>query len=53
MLVKKNQLETLLEKDQLAVSMKNNVAFSEFSEDKITFPPTYKFEFASQEYDLK
>ncbi|XP_058800391.1 inositol polyphosphate 5-phosphatase K isoform X2 [Phymastichus coffea] len=52
-LVKKNQLDVLLEKDQLKSVMANNEAFAVFTEEKITFHPTYKYEFASQDYDLK
>ncbi|KAL2720896.1 inositol polyphosphate 5-phosphatase K-like isoform X1 [Vespula squamosa] len=53
LLVKKNQLNLLLERDQLKLVMKNGDAFAELNENNIEFPPTYKFEFASQEFDLK
>lgn len=33
--------------------MEKGEAFAELNESAITFPPTYKYEFASQEYDLK
>lgn len=33
--------------------MKNDQAFAELNEHTITFPPTYKYEFESQEFDLK
>ncbi|XP_043258389.1 inositol polyphosphate 5-phosphatase K-like [Colletes gigas] len=52
-LVKKNELKCLLEKDQLKMVMQNGDAFAELDESAITFPPTYKYEFASQEFDLK
>ncbi|XP_026675192.1 inositol polyphosphate 5-phosphatase K-like isoform X2 [Ceratina calcarata] len=52
-MVKKNQLRTLLARDQLKMVMEKGEAFTEFTENSITFPPTYKFEFSSQEYDLK
>ncbi|OXU29280.1 hypothetical protein TSAR_009446 [Trichomalopsis sarcophagae] len=52
-LVKKNHLDVLLEKDQLKTVMENREAFAELTEEKITFPPTYKYEFASQEFDFK
>lgn len=42
-----------MEKDQLVDTMKSNKAFSELVEEKISFPPTYKYEFASQEFDFK
>lgn len=53
LLVKKNQLTTLLTKDQLKMVMEKGEAFAELNESAITFPPTYKYEFASQEFDLK
>ncbi|XP_053987334.1 inositol polyphosphate 5-phosphatase K-like isoform X2 [Hylaeus anthracinus] len=53
LMVKRNQLKCLLEKDQLKSVMKNGEAFAELNENAITFPPTYKYEFASQEFDLK
>lgn len=52
-LVKKNELDALLSKDQLKIVKENNEAFAEFTEERITFPPTYKYEFASQEFDFK
>lgn len=52
-LVKKNQLDVLLAKDQLKAVMASKEAFSVFTEGQITFHPTYKYEFASQDYDLK
>lgn len=52
-LVKKNQFDILLEKDQLRLLIANNEAFTEFIEKKITFPPTYKYEFGSQGFDFK
>lgn len=53
MLVKKKQLEELFEKDQLKMVMQDGQAFAELNENTITFPPTYKYEFESQEFDLK
>ncbi|XP_063973366.1 inositol polyphosphate 5-phosphatase K-like [Diachasmimorpha longicaudata] len=52
-LVAKNQLKLLLSRDQLNIAKESGDAFAEFSEADIAFPPTYKFEFSSQEYDLK
>ncbi|XP_043577593.1 inositol polyphosphate 5-phosphatase K-like isoform X2 [Bombus pyrosoma] len=52
-LVRKNELKSLLTRDQLKMVMRKREAFSEFNENPITFPPTYKYEFASQEFDLK
>ncbi|TGZ56324.1 Inositol polyphosphate 5-phosphatase K [Temnothorax longispinosus] len=53
LLVKKKQLKELLERDQLRMVMKEQQAFAELNESSITFPPTYKYEFESQEFDLK
>ncbi|KAG5334381.1 INP5K phosphatase, partial [Acromyrmex charruanus] len=53
LLVKKKQLKELLERDQLMMVMKEQQAFAELNESSITFPPTYKYEFESQEFDLK
>lgn len=53
LLIKKNKLNLLLERDQLKLVMRNGDAFAELNENNIEFPPTYKFEFASQEFDLK
>lgn len=52
-LIKKKDLNKLLNRDQLRLVMEHGDAFAELIEGKITFPPTYKFEFASQDYDLK
>lgn len=53
LLVKKKQLDELLERDQLKTVMRDGQAFAELNEHAITFPPTYKYEFESQEFDLK
>ncbi|XP_033323124.2 inositol polyphosphate 5-phosphatase K [Megalopta genalis] len=53
MRVKKDQLKCLLDRDQLKRVMASGEAFAELNENVITFPPTYKYEFASQEFDLK
>ncbi|CAL1676754.1 unnamed protein product [Lasius platythorax] len=53
LLVKKKQLKELLKRDQLKMVMKERQAFAELNESVITFPPTYKYEFESQEFDLK
>ncbi|XP_012273105.1 inositol polyphosphate 5-phosphatase K [Orussus abietinus] len=52
-LVKKNQLDFLLASDQLKAVRDSGEAFAELNENNITFPPTYKYEFASQEFDMK
>ncbi|XP_051173724.1 inositol polyphosphate 5-phosphatase K-like isoform X2 [Leptopilina boulardi] len=53
LLIKQKQLSVLLEKDQLKNVMANGEAFAELIENKISFSPTYKFQFSSQDYDLK
>jgi len=52
-LVKKGKLNELFKRDQLKMVMEENQAFAELNENKIAFPPTYKYEFESQEFDLK
>lgn len=52
-LVKRSRLDLLLDRDQLKAVRESGDAFAELNETEITFPPTYKFEFASQNYDLK
>lgn len=52
-MVKTKKLKFLLDRDQLKEAMTTGKAFAEFMENEITFPPTYKYEFFSQEYDLK
>ncbi|KAG8036240.1 hypothetical protein G9C98_004820 [Cotesia typhae] len=52
-LAKKKDLDVLLARDQLKMVMENGDAFAELLESPISFPPTYKFEFSSQDYDLK
>lgn len=52
-LVAQNSLMPLLEKDELNETIKNNAAFSGFSECEIKFKPTYKFLPGTQNYDKK
>jgi len=52
-LVKKGKLNELFKRDQLKMVMEENQAFAELNENNIAFPPTYKYEFESQEFDLK
>lgn len=51
--IKKGNLKMLLEKDQLHEVMRKGLAFSELRENPPTFPPTFKFEVGSQDYDYK
>lgn len=50
--VKNGNLEKLLRADQLRAVMQSGEAFSELKESDINFPPTYKYKFQSNEYDL-
>lgn len=50
-LVKKGDLETLYENDQLNLQMVNGLSFPFYSEARITFPPTYKFDVGTDDYD--
>lgn len=46
-----NNLDVLLKKDQLRTVMQDGLAFSELSEGRILFPPTYKFTVGTNQYD--
>lgn len=50
-LVKRRDLETLYENDQLNLQMVAGLAFPFYSEARITFLPTYKFDIGTDEYD--
>uniref|UniRef100_A0A0A9YBR6 Phosphatidylinositol 4,5-bisphosphate 5-phosphatase A n=1 Tax=Lygus hesperus TaxID=30085 RepID=A0A0A9YBR6_LYGHE len=50
--VKAKDFKSLLEHDQLKIVMSSGDAFSELSESHIDFPPTYKYNFRTSEYDL-
>ncbi|ROT40046.1 synaptojanin-2 [Sodiomyces alkalinus F11] len=50
-LVKKGDLSTLYENDQLNLQMVAGLAFPFYSEARITFPPTYKFDVGTDNYD--
>ena len=50
-LVAAGDLETLYENDQLNLQMVAGLAFQYYSEARITFLPTYKFNLNSDEYD--
>lgn len=47
------QFEWLLEKDQLRQVMSSGEAFSELTENKPNFKPSYKFFVGSSDYDPK
>lgn len=50
-LIKSNQLDLLLQQDQFLKERKRNQNFKMLEEGQITFNPTFKFDFMSQEYD--
>lgn len=50
-LVRGNDLSTLYENDQLNRQMVAGLAFPYYSESRIMFPPTYKYDLHSDEYD--
>lgn len=49
----KEKLPQLLEKDQLRIVMEQKRAFNELKERKPAFPPTFKFEPGTMDYDMK
>ncbi|KAH9061982.1 DNase I-like protein [Lactarius vividus] len=49
--VQQNTYQNLLVHDQLTKEMKTNVRLRSFAEGPITFPPTYKYDLHSTEYD--
>ncbi|KAI1286204.1 Synaptojanin-1 [Halotydeus destructor] len=50
-LVSENNIDALLEKDQLTVQMRDGRVFKNYVEAKITFPPTYKYDINSDDFD--
>lgn len=52
-LVKEDRLKELLKKDQLTKVMRDNRAFHELEERLPAFPPTFKFEHGTSDYDMK
>lgn len=51
--IKNSDFKSILKDDQLSVARTKGVAFAEFSEDSINFPPTYKYFLGTDNYDLK
>ncbi|XP_063623921.1 phosphatidylinositol 4,5-bisphosphate 5-phosphatase A-like [Cydia splendana] len=51
--VEKDVYTNILRHDQLLAVMESEEAFAEFSEPDIKFPPTYKFNIGTDEYDIK
>ena len=50
-LVKREDIETLYSNDQLNLQMVAGNAFQHYSEARITFLPTYKFDVGTDTYD--
>ncbi|XP_076338896.1 inositol polyphosphate 5-phosphatase K-like isoform X3 [Tachypleus tridentatus] len=51
LMIEREEFAPLLAKDQLCQIRKTGEAFSEFTEETPTFPPTYRFIIDSDEYD--
>lgn len=49
--VRAHNIESLYENDQLNLQMVAGLAFPYYSEARITFPPTYKFDVGRDDYD--
>ena len=49
--VKKRNLERLFENDQLNLQMVAGLAFRFYSEARITFMPTYKYDVGTDDFD--
>lgn len=49
--IRQNQLGPALEKDQLTVQKEQGNVFNDYTEGDITFPPTYKYDLFSEDYD--
>uniref|UniRef100_A0A182WEK7 Inositol polyphosphate-related phosphatase domain-containing protein n=1 Tax=Anopheles minimus TaxID=112268 RepID=A0A182WEK7_9DIPT len=52
-MVARDELKQLIEKDQLLLVRREGRAFSQLQERLPQFPPTFKFEHGSNEYDMK
>lgn len=52
-MVKADRLAELIAMDQLVMVRTQGKAFSELSERIPAFPPTFKFELGTSEYDMK
>lgn len=50
-LVQKRDLQKLYENDQLNLQMVAGLAFPFYSESRITFMPTYRFDLGTDTYD--
>lgn len=52
-MVARDELKKLIEKDQLLLVRREGRAFQKLQERLPQFPPTFKFEHGSNEYDMK
>lgn len=52
-MVGKDQLKKLIEKDQLLLVKREGRAFQKLNERLPQFPPTFKFEHGTNDYDMK
>lgn len=52
-MIEKDQLNRLTERDQLRIVMREKRAFGELTERLPEFPPTFKFQVGTNEYDMK
>lgn len=50
-LLKQNQIDVILRSDQLRKQQELGNVFNDFIEGEITFPPTYKYDLFSDDYD--
>ncbi|VDM33499.1 unnamed protein product [Hydatigera taeniaeformis] len=50
-LISSKRIDTLMEYDQLKKAMKNDMVFLDFKEGEITFPPTFKYDKGTMNYD--
>lgn len=52
-LVEQDRLDELIERDQLTMIRRQGRAFTRLEERLPAFPPTFKFEHGTSDYDLK
>lgn len=50
-LIKNDRLKDVLQYDQLNIQKKESKVFDDYNEGDITFPPTYKYDLFSDDYD--
>lgn len=52
-MVQRDKLEELIELDQLSMIRRQGRAFTRLEERLPAFPPTFKFEHGTSDYDMK